>query len=329
MALFFLLVGLEIKREVLAGELREFGRLALPAMAAVGGIVAPASIYLVLNWNNPEILNGWAIPAATDIAFALGVLALFGSRVPLALKVFLTTVAIIDDLAAILIVAVFFTAKLSATALFVAAVCVLILFALQRFGVRDYGGYLVVGLVLWTAVLKSGVHATLAGVVVALFIPLDLKTDAHSCPARRLEHALHPWIAFGVLPLFAFANAGVALGGVTAEQALGGVSFGVLLGLAFGKPLGVLLMAGLARLLGVGELPEGSNLGSFLGVAFLSGIGFTMSLFIGSLAFDEAGLHYEVATRVGVFGGSILAALIGATLLYIYLPKGEPEPAEA
>jgi NhaA family Na+:H+ antiporter len=328
MAVFFLLVGLEIKREILAGELKQIGQVAVPGVAALGGIALPALIYVAINRGDAEALGGWAIPAATDIAFALGVLALFGSRVPIGLKVFLTTVAIIDDLAAILIVALFYTGKLSTTALLFAGVCVLLLFILNRAGVTDYGAYALVGIALWVAVLKSGVHATLAGVLIAFFVPLQLDKSSHDCPARRLEHALHPWAAFFVLPLFAFANAGVSFAGVTAEQAFGGVSLGILFGLTIGKVVGVWGFGKLAVVLGLGRLPEGANTWSFLGVACLCGIGFTMSLFIGSLAFDEQGLHYEVATRIGVFGGSIVSALLGAALLSRSLPApGDAGPS--
>ena len=250
-------MGLEIKREVLAGELRQLGQVALPAVAAVGGIAMPALIYFLINRGDSEALGGWAIPAATDIAFALGVLALFGSRVPLGLKVFLTTVAIIDDLAAILIVAIFYTGKLSTTALVFSAICLVVLFLLNRFGVTNYGAYGLVGVLLWLAVLKSGVHATLAGVLLAFFIPLHLDRDRYSCPARRLEHALHPWAAFFVLPLFAFANAGVDFSGVTAEQAFGGVSLGILLGLTAGKVIGVFGFGSLALLFGLGRPARG------------------------------------------------------------------------
>lgn len=321
MAVFFLLVGLEIKREVVMGELRTPAQVALPAVSALGGIAVPALIYTLMNRSNPETMAGWAIPAATDIAFALGVLALFGKRVPLGLKVFLTTVAIIDDLAAILIIAIFYTGRLSTSALLFAVVCVVILFLFNRMGFTNYGLYGVVGIALWMAVLKSGVHATLAGVALAFFIPIHREADAHHCPARKLEHALHPWVAYGVLSIFAFANAGVDFRGVSAEQALGTVSLGILLGLVVGKFLGVGLGGLLAIRMGLGRLPEGANIRSFLGVAALSGIGFTMSLFIGSLAFDEIGLHYEAATRIGVFAGSIVSAALGAVLLSVSLPE--------
>jgi NhaA family Na+:H+ antiporter len=321
MALFFLLVGLEIKRELLLGELREFGRVVIPALGALGGLALPALIYLAVNRADSAAAQGWAIPAATDIAFALGVLSLFGSRVPLSLKVFLTTVAILDDLAAIVIIALFYSGNLSTTALVLAAVCVFVLLVLNRAGVENYGAYALVGLVLWAAVLKSGVHATLAGVLLAFFVPLRQQHAERDCPARHLEHALHPWIAYAVLPLFAFCNAGVLLAGIGLDDLRNGVSVGIFFGLAVGKVLGVGSFSLIAVRLGLGKLPQDASLTSFLGVCLLCGIGFTMSLFIGTLAFEEQGLHFEVATRLGVFGGSILAAILGGMVLHRSLPR--------
>ena len=329
MAIFFLLIGLEVKREVLEGELSRPEQIVLPGVSALGGIAVPALIYTMINRGDSAALQGWAIPAATDIAFSLGVLSLF-SRVPLSLKVFLTTVAIIDDLAAIVIIAIFYTEKLSIAALTIAAIGIVALAIMNRFGVSRIAAYMTIGVVVWVAVLKSGVHATLAGVAVAAFIPLHCKRSKTS-PLHDFEHALHPWVAYFILPLFAFANAGVALNGVTSEVLTSGLSLGILAGLAVGKPVGVFLPA--AALIGMGraKLPEGSNILGLVAISALTGIGFTMSLFIGTLAFDAAS-DTAVAIRVGVFGGSLLAAGLGTILLKISLrstsQKATPESAD-
>jgi NhaA family Na+:H+ antiporter len=314
MAIYFLLVGLEIKRELLAGELSSVKRAALPAIAALGGMVVPALIYLAFNWNTPATLRGWAIPAATDIAFALGVVALLGSRVPTSLKVFLTALAILDDLGAILIIAVFYTADLSLAALGLAATGLAVLFAFNRFGVRHLAAYLAVGMLVWCAVLASGIHATLAGVAVALAIPLRTEgaTDERA-PLHRLEHGLHPWVAYGILPIFGLANAGLSLGGLSLAAFLTPVPLGIAAGLFFGKQIGVMAASWWAVRRGWAQWPEGASAWQIYGVALLCGIGFTMSLFIGGLAFASEALQDQV--KLGVFSGSLAAAVAGFIVL--------------
>jgi NhaA family Na+:H+ antiporter len=319
MAVFFLLVGLELKREVVDGQLSSPDQIALPAMAAVGGLLVPALIYFLINRGNSEGLNGWAIPTATDIAFALAILSLLGSRVPASLKIFLTTIAIFDDLAAIIIIAMFYSADLSTSSLAMAGAGIAVLFILNRFGVQSLAAYLITGIFIWLFVLKSGVHATLAGIMVAIFIPLKGCED-HS-PSRHLEHILHPWVAYGVLPLFAFANAGVSFFGVSSEAVFGTVSMGILLGLFFGKQIGVLGMTALAVGLGFAKKPEGSTWAMLYGIALLCGVGFTMSLFIGSLAFEHGGFSQGVAVKIGVISGSVLSAFCGWLVLHLSLPK--------
>ncbi len=316
MAVFFFLVGLEVKRELLEGELRSRDQIVLPAAAAIGGFVVPAAIYAVINAGDPEALAGWAIPAATDIAFALGVLSLLGDRVPVALKVFLTSLAIFDDIAAIVIIAIFYTLDLSPLSLGLAAVGYLGLVVLNRSGVVRIAPYVLVGLFIWFCVLKSGVHATLAGFVVALAIPMRSESEAYEgSPLRHLEHVLHPWVAFMILPVFAFANAGVSFSGVSADVLLGGVPVGIALGLFLGKQTGVMTFVWLAVRLGIARLPAGINWPAVYGVALITGIGFTMSLFIGSLAFEHAERTYEVEIRVAV----LLASLASAGLGYLVL----------
>ncbi len=319
MALFFMLIGLEVKRELLQGALSSPSKAALPTFAAIGGMVAPALIFLAFNFSDATARNGWAIPAATDIAFALGVLALLGSRVPAALKVFLLALAIIDDLLAILIIALFYSDSLSTSSLAVAAVAIIGLMMLNRRGVRDLAPYLLVGLVLWVAVLKSGVHATLAGVVLAFTIPL--KKDEHGhCPSEHLEHALHPWSTFLILPVFAFANAGVSLEGLGLSDIASPLPMGIALGLLLGKPLGIMLFSGLAVMLRVASLPEGLRWIHLLGVSLLCGIGFTMAMFVASLAFEAGMLNYGDLSRLGILLGSGVAALLGYLLLKRTLP---------
>ncbi len=314
MAVFFFLVGLEIKRELLAGELQTPRQALLPAVAAVGGMVVPALIYVAFNAGGGVALRGWAIPAATDIAFALGVLAVLGSRVPASLKIFLTAVAIIDDLGAIVVIAAFYTDQVSLLMLGAALAGGGVLFALNRLRVPTIGAYVLVGLVVWLFVLKSGVHATLAGVVTAFAVPLRARGGA--TPLETTEHALHPWVAFGILPAFAFVNAGVSLEGIGLGDLAHGVPLGIAAGLLFGKVIGVGGAAWLAiRFLGA-RLPEGARPLQFAGVAVLCGIGFTMSLFIGGLAFgDDA--RYATLLKLGVLGGSLLSALIGAGILIV------------
>jgi Na+:H+ antiporter, NhaA family len=310
MALFFLLIGLEVKREVLEGHLSKPSQIVLPGAAAIGGMLVPALIYWFLNRDNPPALNGWAIPTATDIAFALGVLALLGKRVPVSLKLFLMTLAIIDDLGAIVIIAIFYSGALSTLSLMLAAACLAALVAMNRLGVVKLGPYMIIGLILWVCVLKSGVHATLAGVTLAFCIPLRTK-NAEPSPLRSLEHALHPWVSYGILPLFAFANAGLSLSGVTLESFTHAVPMGIAIGLLLGKTVGVFGLTWLAVKSGLSALPSGANWGQVLGVAILCGIGFTMSLFVGSLAFVPGSSDYAGMDRMGILTGSLFAALIG------------------
>jgi NhaA family Na+:H+ antiporter len=314
MAVFFFLVGLELKREALEGELSSPAQVMLPALAAVGGMALPAAIYAALNWGDPVTLRGWAIPAATDIAFALGVLSLLGGRVPPGLKIFLLTLAILDDVGAIVIIALFYTADLSGVSLGMAALALAGLFALNRAGVQRAAPYLLVGLLLWVSVLKSGVHATLAGVALALFIPRR--------PARMLESDLHPPVAYAILPLFAFANAGVSLDGVSLASFLEPVPLGIATGLVAGKTLGVFLVSALVIRLEWAQMPAGASWASLFGIAVLCGIGFTMSLFIAGLAFEGTAGEYAVQTRLGILGGSIAAALAGYALLRAVLRRG-------
>ncbi len=321
MAIFFLLVGLEIKREALEGELASPSRLALPALAALGGVALPGAIYAWMTWGDPVATKGWAIPAATDIAFSLGVLSLLGKRVPLSLKVFLTTVAVVDDLAAIVIIALLYTSQLSLTALLLGIGGLVILVILNRLRVKHLGAYFLVGAIMWICVLKSGVHATLAGVALGLAIPLKVQNDRGESLLRHLEHILHPWVAFMILPLFAFANAGVSFKGVSTETLFGPITLGIAGGLCFGKPLGVFGCSVLIVWTGAAKLPRGVTWPMMFGVGLLAGIGFTMSLFIGMLAFEGQGSQYAVATRAGVFGASIISAIAGFLVLRLILPR--------
>jgi Na+:H+ antiporter, NhaA family len=313
MALFFFLVGLEIKREVLEGELSRPSQMALPAVAAAGGMLAPGLIYAAFNRGDPVALQGWAIPTATDIAFAVGVLALLANRVPAALKIFVLTLAILDDLGAILIIALFYTEKLAPFSLAVAGLAIAALAVLNRRGVAAAPAYFLVGIVMWVAVLKSGVHATLAGVVLAMFIPL--KTDGGEAPLRRLERELHPIVAFGILPLFAFANAGVPLQGISPATLLGAIPAGIALGLLVGKLAGIFGTSWLAVRLGFARLPEGAGWAHLAGAALLCGIGFTMSLFIASLAFEGEAASLGVESRLGILAGSLAAGAAGYMVL--------------
>ncbi|TCW12896.1 sodium/proton antiporter (NhaA family) [Raoultella sp. BIGb0138] len=313
MAVFFLLIGLEVKREMIQGALASRRQAVFPVVAAFGGMVVPALIYLAFNAQDPITREGWAIPAATDIAFALGVLALLGSRVPTALKIFLMALAIIDDLGAIVIIALFYTHDLSMLSLAVAAGAIVVLAALNLCGVRRSGIYLLVGAVLWTAVLKSGVHATLAGVIVGFMIPL--KERAGKSPARQLEHVLHPWVAYLILPLFAFANAGVSLQGVTLEGLTSLLPLGIIAGLFIGKPLGISLFCWLALKLRWASLPEGTTCQQIMAVGILCGIGFTMSIFIASLAFGSVDPGLINWAKLGILIGSVLSAVTGYMIL--------------
>lgn len=330
MAAFFFLVGLEVKREVLRGKLSSFDRASLPVFAAIGGMAVPALIYVFFTWSEPALMNGWAIPAATDIAFALGFLALAGMGAPASIKVFLLAVAIIDDLGAIAIIALFYTADLSLTMLGFAAAGVAVLAALNLAGVKRTAPYIFVGALIWAFVLKSGVHATLAGVVTALMIPMDGRKPEDASPLLRLEHGLHPWVIFFVLPLFAFANAGLSFKDLPASAFASPVTLGVALGLFAGKPLGVLGAAAIAVRLGWARLPDGASWTQLAGVAAFTGVGFTMSLFIGGLAFnDPATLN---AVRLGVLTGSLASAAAGCALILAGRRKrsrpSAPAPAE-
>lgn len=323
MAIFFFLIGLEIKRELLAGELSEPSRVVLPVLAAIGGMVVPAVIYSVINWGDPIAMKGWAIPSATDIAFALGVLALLGSRVPTSLKLFLMTLAIIDDLGAIVIIAIFYTADLSVISLMLAVVALMLLTLFNRMGVISLTPYLLVGLVLWAAVLKSGVHATLAGVLIAFFIPYRKLPDEQETQLERLEHDLHPAVAFGILPLFAFANTGISLDGFSSDMLLHPVPLGIAMGLFFGNQIGVLGFSWLAIKTGIASMPSGANFLQIYGVSLLCGIGFTMSLFISSLAFEQGGSEYVVDDRLGILMGSILSGITGYLVLRYSLSRSD------
>jgi NhaA family Na+:H+ antiporter len=312
MAVFFLLVGLEIKRELAEGELSTRQQAMLPCVAALGGMLVPALIYAAVNLGDPVALHGWAIPAATDIAFALGVLALLGNRIPPSLKVFLVALAIIDDLGAIVIIALFYSGELSLWSLGLAAGVMLCLLALNRAGVTRIAPYMLLGTALWLFVLESGVHATLAGVAVALAIPIR-EDEAGRSPLRELEHVLHPWVAFVVMPAFAFANAGVSFAGITVAHLFAGVPLGITLGLFIGKQIGAFGAAWLAVRAGWSRMPEGADWGLLYGTCMLAGIGFTMSLFIGTLAFDLA--SYAAPVRLGVLAGSALSGIAGYLVL--------------
>jgi NhaA family Na+:H+ antiporter len=317
MAVFFLLVGLEIKRELVDGQLSSWPRRALPGIAAAGGMIAPAIVYLTFNAGSPETWRGWAIPSATDIAFALGVLAFLGRRAPVSLKIFLTAVAIIDDLGAVAIIAAFYTADLSLTYLAASLAAIGLLAAFNRAGVARLSPYLLVGALLWFLVLKSGVHATLAGVALAFTIPLKPspgRPDDAESPLHRLEHLLHPWVTYLVVPVFGFANAGVALTGMTLAQFQQPVTLGIAAGLFAGKQLGVFASVWLTVKLGLGERPAHASWLQIYGISLLCGIGFTMSLFIGLLAFP-ASPALQDAVKVGVLAGSLASGLAGAIVL--------------
>ncbi|MFS0737920.1 Na+/H+ antiporter NhaA [Sphingomonas sp. 1P06PA] len=318
MALFFLVVGLEIKREFVDGHLSSWADRRLPMIAAAAGMALPAAVYLLVAGGDPALVRGWAIPAATDIAFAIGVLALLGRRAPASLKLFLTTVAIVDDMGAVAIIAIFYTAKLNLVALAAAGALMGGLLALSRARVMLLWPYLLLGAGLWGAVLLSGIHATIAGVLLAATIPIrpsPAAPDDATSPLHRLEHGLHPWVAFGIVPLFGFANAGVSLAGVGVAQAIAPLPLGIALGLFLGKQIGIFLSVRGAVALGLGDRPSGASWLQVYGVALLCGIGFTMSLFIGGLAFADPALGDAV--KIGVLGGSLLSALAGYALLRI------------
>ncbi|AZO60013.1 MAG: Na+/H+ antiporter NhaA [Mesorhizobium sp.] len=328
MAVFFLLVGLEIKREMLDGQLSTWPRRVLPGIAAAGGMVFPALVYVLINRDNQAALSGWAIPTATDIAFALGVLSLLGSRVPASLKVFLTALAIIDDLGAVIIIALFYTSGLSLAYLGAAFAVIAVLIVLNRMRVMNLLPYLVLGAALWVLVLKSGVHATLAGVALALTIPLErspaIGHDVEHSPLHRLEHGLHKLVPFIVIPIFGFANAGVSLGGLSVAALVEPLTLGVAAGLVVGKLVGVFGASVLAIRLGLADLPANAGWLHMIGISLLCGIGFTMSLFIGLLAFaNDAAL--QDAVKVGILAGSLIAALVGAAVLLMAPARGGAE----
>jgi len=320
MAIFFLLVGLEIKREVIIGELNTLKKSALPCIGALGGMAIPALIYFLFNFHSTVALTGWAIPTATDIAFALGILSILGSRIPTSMKMFLMALAILDDLGAIVIIAIFYTAQLSFLSLGLAVICLSILIMLNRFGVTRLAPYVITGIILWVCVLKSGVHATLAGVALALAIPLQAKDSHGRSPARWVEESLIPWVAFGVLPLFAFVNAGVSFKGMTFETITHPIPMGIALGLFAGKQIGVFGASWLAVKTRLASLPTDVNWYGMYGVALLCGVGFTMSLFIGGLAFDEIGGQYPKLVRLGVLFGSTCSGIMGYLLLRFFCP---------
>lgn len=315
MALFFLLIGLEIKREMLDGNLSSARQIVLPGIAAIAGIAFPAFIYVFFNLNDAIGIRGWAIPSATDIAFALAVFSLFGTRLPLSLKLFLLSVAIFDDIGAIIIIALFYSAELSTTSLFIGVFGLAILFLLNRFKVNSLAPYALVGIIVWAAVLKSGVHATLAGFAIAWFIPLKLENKYGKAMLPEMEHSLHPWIALFVLPLFAFANAGIDLGNIGMDDLFSPITLGIALGLFVGKQVGIFGVCWAVIKLRLTELPKEATWAQFYGVSLLCGIGFTMSLFIGTLAFEDQALAYQTTVKLGVIIGSLASAIVAVVVL--------------
>ncbi len=319
MAVFFFLIGLEIKREIMDGELSSFDQVILPGMGALGGMIVPASIYIWFNMGDAVALDGWAIPVATDIAFALALLGSFGVRAPTSLKVFLLTLAILDDLAAITIIALFYSADLSPAMLLIGGLFIIVAIAMNRMGVTRTATYVLLGVALWVTVLKSGVHATLAGVLIAFCVPM--RDEKGHCPLRELEHNLHGPVAFVILPIFAFVNAGLPLADMSLDALTHPVTLGVATGLVLGKPLGILAFTGLAVALGLARLPQEVNWSQLLGVSCACGIGFTMSLFIAGLAFEHGSGDYYSGDRVGILLGSLLSALAAYAILHFSLPK--------
>ncbi|MDB2414999.1 Na+/H+ antiporter NhaA [Rickettsiales bacterium] len=313
MAIFFLLVGLEIKREIIQGQLSSKEQFILPAITAFGGLAVPAIIYSYINWGNEKAMSGWAIPTATDIAFAIGVITLLGKRVPETLKICLVAIAIMDDLAAIVIIALFYTENLSFVSLGFGGAAIAFLYFLNKRGVTSLTPYMLTGIFLWACVLKSGVHATLAGVVIAMFIPLKAKNKLGGSPATSLEHGLLPWVNYGVLPIFAFANAGVSLKGLSLEILMHPITLGIALGLFFGKQIGVMAVTFLTVSLKICKLPKGVSWSQYYGMSLITGIGFTMSLFIGTLAFND--VENQTAVRLGVIVGSLFSGLSGYFVL--------------
>jgi len=325
MAVFFFVIGLEIKREVIEGSLKDIREVVLPSFAAFGGMAAPALIFAVFNWGDEGAMNGWAIPAATDIAFALGILSLLGSRVPTSIKIFLTSLAIFDDIGAIIIIAIFYTANISVVSLVVVAICIPVLALLNRSGVVAKSVYIMIGVIMWVATLKSGVHATLAGVILAFFIPMRIESKKGVSPLKDMEHDLHTVVAFFVLPVFAFANAGINFAGVGFEHLLHSVPLGIALGLFIGKQVGVFGLCWIAIKLKLTALPKGMSWSSLYGTAALCGVGFTMSLFIGSLAFEESGVDLLFDERIGIVLGSLVSGFVGYMILRVTLHSDTQE----
>ena len=321
MAVFFFLVGLELKRELIEGELSDKKNIILPGVGAIGGMLFPALVYVYFNYDDPTAMQGWAIPAATDIAFALGILSLLGSRVPISCKIFLTSLAIFDDVGAIIIIALFYTSNISAIALFVVALCLPIMFVLNRKNITSRSPYILIGVIMWFAMLKSGVHATLVGIILSMFIPMHSRADREASPLKSFEHDLHSTVAFFILPVFAFANAGINLTNIGLEQLTHGVPLGIALGLFIGKQVGVFGLCWLVIKLNFAKLPSDMNWGSLYGLAALCGIGFTMSMFIGSLAFEETGVNRIFDERLGIIIGSLLSGIVGYIILRKSLPK--------
>jgi NhaA family Na+:H+ antiporter len=319
MAIFFFLVGLELKRELIEGELSDKRNIILPAVGAIGGMAVPALIYIWFNIGDSTAMKGWAIPTATDIAFALGILFLLGSRVPTSIKIFLTSLAIFDDIGAIIIIAIFYTAKISLASLVTVAICIPVLALLNRRGVEARSVYILVGVIMWVATLKSGVHATLAGVILAMFIPMRSKSKEGISPLKDMESDLHTLVAFFILPLFAFANAGISFDGVGVEHLLHSVPLGIALGLFVGKQAGIFGLCWIAIRLKLTSLPKGMSWASLYGTAALCGVGFTMSLFIGSLAFEETGVDQLFNERLGIILGSLVSGLVGYLVLRVSL----------
>ncbi len=322
MAVFFFLIGLEVKREVKEGHLSSLSQITLPGIAAVGGMVVPALVFIAFNRGEDFSMNGWAIPTATDIAFALGILSLLGNRVPLSLKIFLMALAIIDDLGAIVIIALFYTSELSTLSITIAGISLLVLFIMNRMDVAIKSAYILVGIILWVSVLKSGVHATLAGVALAFMIPLSSKDKEGKTfsMAKEMEHDLHYWVAFMILPLFAFVNAGVDLKGISIEEMAGPVPLGIMLGLFVGKQVGVFGFSWIAIKMGLASLPKDSNWTMLYGVSVLTGIGFTMSLFVDTLAYNDTQI-YHYADKLAILLGSFLSAIVGYLILRIKTGK--------
>ena len=321
MAIFFFFVTLEIKREFIQGELSTIKQAILPIVGAVGGMLVPALIYIYINYETPETLNGWAIPSATDIAFSIGILSLLGSRVPISLKVFLTALAIIDDLGAIIIIAFFYTSDLNIYYLALIIGTFLVLVILNKFGVKKFLPYLIVGIFLWFFTYESGIHATIAGVLLACSIP-HRKKDHDFSLLTKIEHSISPYVAFGIMPLFAFANAGVSLNGLTFASLLAPVPLGILLGLFIGKQFGVFIFSYISIKAGFAQMPNNANWVAFYGVGVLTGIGFTMSLFVGNLAFAESNQYID-GVKIGVLSGSLLSTIFGYFLLLLYPNKSK------